>query len=124
MKTYEVAVVLHPDLEIDLEAPLSRLDEALSSVGADVKKRDDWGKRKLAYAIEGQNFGIYSFYTVDMEPSRVAELQQALQMNEEVMRHLIVTYEEDEEDNRKAEAEPDEGASASDAAEPESSDQQ
>lgn len=90
MKNYEVAIVLHPDLEIDLEAPLARMDETLSGVGAEIKKRDEWGKRKLAYPIKGQTFGIYAFYVVEMDPSRVSELEQALRLNGEVMRHLVI----------------------------------
>lgn len=94
MGTYEVAVVLHPDLEIDLEAPMSRVEEVLSNAGATIKNRDEWGKRKLAYPIAGQTFGIYVFYVVEMDGDKVADIRHALQLNEEVIRHLVVTYEE------------------------------
>lgn len=97
MRKYEVAVVLHPDLEIDLEAPKSRVEELFSNIGAEIKKRDEWGKRKLAYPIAGQSFGVYIFYVIEAEGERITELEQSLQLNEEVMRHLIVAHEEGEE---------------------------
>ncbi|PSO43216.1 30S ribosomal protein S6 [Candidatus Saccharibacteria bacterium QS_5_54_17] len=93
MGTYEVAVVLHPDLEIDPEAPKSRVEESLSGAGATIKSRDEWGKRKLAYPIAGQTFGIYIFYVIQVEGDRVADIKQALQLNEEVIRHMVVTHE-------------------------------
>lgn len=92
-RQYEVAVILHPDLEIDLETPLQRLDEVLTQVEAEVKRRDEWGKRKLAYPINKLQFGVYVFYLVELEPSRVEELEQSLQLSEEVIRHLVVSYE-------------------------------
>jgi small subunit ribosomal protein S6 len=109
MGTYEVAVVLHPDLEIDPEAPKSRVEESLSGAGATIKSRDEWGKRKLAYPIAGQTFGIYIFYVIEVAGDRVADIKQALQLNEEVIRHMVVTYEanaqpragEDEEETRE-----------------------
>lgn len=97
MGTYEITVVLHPDLEIDLEAPMSRVEEALTNVGATIKNRDEWGKRKLAYPIEGQTFGVYVFYVVDVEGNRIADIEHSLKLNEEVIRHLIVTYNENAE---------------------------
>lgn len=93
MKKYELAVVLHPDLEIDLEAPLERLDALLSLAKARVRKRDNWGKRKLAYQINKQSFGVYVFYMLELEPDRVAGLERGLGLSDEVLRHLLVAYE-------------------------------
>lgn len=93
MREYEVAVILHPDLEIDLEAPLQRLNELFERVGARIIKRDDWGKRKLAYPIDRQTFGVYVFYRIECEPDKTAELERNLGLMEEVVRHLVITYE-------------------------------
>lgn len=104
MRKYEVAVVLHPDLEIDLEAPKSRVEKLFSNIGAKIKKRDEWGKRKLAYPIDGQSFGVYIFYIIEAEGERITELEQSLQLNEEVMRHLIVAHEEGEEPENESDS--------------------
>lgn len=93
MREYEVAVILHPDLEIDLEAPLERLNELFERLGARVIKRDDWGKRKLAYPIDRQTFGVYVFYRIECEPDKTTELERNLGLMEEVVRHLLITYE-------------------------------
>ncbi len=92
MNKYEVAVVLHPDLEIDMEAPLKRLDDMFKEHKAAVIKRDEWGKRKLAYAINRQNFGVYVFYIVEINPDAVSEIEHSLKLNEEVIRHLIIEH--------------------------------
>lgn len=92
MKRYEVAVVLHPDLEIDMEAPLKRLDDMFKEHEAAVIRRDEWGKRKLAYTINRQSFGVYVFYVVELSPDAVAKVEQSLKLNEEVIRHLVVEH--------------------------------
>ena len=103
MKQYEVAVLLHPDLEIDLKPPLERLDGMFAELKGKVVKRDEWGKRKLAYPINKQTFAIYYFYLVELDPKEVDELDQALRLNDEVLRHMVVVYEPPTEDDRDEE---------------------
>lgn len=102
MREYEVALVLHPDLEIDPEAPMERLQELFDQAGANVTKRDEWGKRKLAYPINNQTFGIYVFYRIECQPDQTQELERQLRLMNEVMRHLIVTYEMPPRDERSS----------------------
>ncbi len=99
MKQYEVAVLLHPDLEIDLKPPLERLEGAFKQVGAKVVKKDEWGKRKLAYPIKSQTFAVYYFFVIDLDPVKAEELEQALRLNDEVLRHMVVLYEAPIEDD-------------------------
>lgn len=122
MNKYELAVLLHPDLEIDLEAPLKRLDEALSSVDAKVGKRDNWGKRKLAYTIDGQDFAVYLFYVVEVDPSKISELETALRLNDEVLRYLVMSYDQaadeaskDEDDTADSEPQSSDSSDSSDS---------
>lgn len=103
MRKYELAVLLHPDLEIDLDAPLKRLDDIIKNAGGKIEKRDNWGKRKLAYNIKGQEFAVYLFYVIEAEPSATADLESALRLNEEVLRHLIVSYDQEAADDRAKE---------------------
>lgn len=93
MRKYEIAVVLHPDLEIDLESTLEKIETILTKNGGKITKKDNWGKRKLAYKINKQDWGIYVFYQVDTNPDQVAKINQTLRITEEVMRYLIVSLE-------------------------------
>ena len=93
MRKYEVAVVLHPDLEIDLESTLEKIEAILTKDSGKITKKDNWGKRKLAYKINKQDWGIYVFYQVNTEPDQVAKINQTLRITEEVMRYLIVSLE-------------------------------
>ena len=89
MNQYEVAVLFHPDLEIDLEKATSRVEKILADNKAEVIKTDNWGKRKLAYPIAKQDFAVYVFYTVEMPAGSVRKVEQAFNITDEVIRFLI-----------------------------------
>lgn len=77
---------------------------------------DNWGKRRLSYPIRKRTEGYYVIYVFECETSFVAQLNQALRVNEAILRHMIVLFEDDLE---KLKATPDEETDeyAEDAAE-------
>jgi small subunit ribosomal protein S6 len=93
MRNYEIAIVLHPDLEIDIESATSKVEKIIDLAKGKIVKKDNWGKRKLAYKIKKQDWGIYVFYNVQLDPSAVAQIEGTLRITEEVMRYLIVSLE-------------------------------
>lgn len=93
MRNYEIAIVLHPDLEIDIESATSKVEKIIDLAKGKIVKKDNWGKRKLAYKIKKQDWGIYVFYQVQLDPSAVAQIESTLRITEEVMRYLIVSLE-------------------------------
>jgi small subunit ribosomal protein S6 len=89
MNQYEIAVLYHPDLEIDLEKATSRVEKIFTDNGASVKGVDNWGKRKLAYPIKKNEHAVYVFYTVDMPAESVRKVEATLNITDEVIRFLI-----------------------------------
>lgn len=94
MSTYEVAVLYHPDLEIDIEKAEAKVKKIFTDNNATVASVDSWGKRKLAYTIKGHDHAVYVFYTVDVEGQYVAKIEYSLNITDEVIRFLIVKPDE------------------------------
>jgi len=69
-------------------ALLTQLGEQLKSLGAEVTKVDNWGKRRLAYEIRKQREGTYAVFEVKAEPATIREFERQLRLNERVMRFL------------------------------------
>jgi small subunit ribosomal protein S6 len=84
-----VAVLYHPDLEIDLGKAEDRVKKIISDNGGKITKTDNWGKRKLAYPIAKQEFAVYVFYTVDLPAETVAKVEQTFNITDEIIRFLI-----------------------------------
>lgn len=93
-KLYELVVLLHPDLEIDVESPIAKIEKLIEAVGGRVAKRDNWGKKRLAYKIAKHDFAVYLYFEVELETSAVRELERTLLITEEIIRHILVVHEE------------------------------
>ena len=95
-KTYELMVLLHPDLEIDVEAPIAKIEGLVTTTGGKVLKRDNWGKKRLAYRVSRQDFAIYVYFEVSLDADKVQELDRTILITEEVLRHILVVHEENQ----------------------------
>lgn len=89
MNQYELAVLYHPDLEIDLEKATSKVEKLIADAKGKITKEDNWGKRKLAYKIKGQEHAVYVFYTLDLPADGIKKLNDGLNITSEVIRFLI-----------------------------------
>lgn len=89
LNQYEIAVLYHPDLEVDLTKAEERVKKIISDNGGTVTNTDNWGKRKLAYDIQGNEHAIYVFYAVDMPGAGVQKVESTLNITNEVIRFLI-----------------------------------
>jgi len=86
---YEIAVLYHPDLEVDLSKAEERVQKIVADNGGKVVNADNWGKRKLAYNIKGNEHAVYVFYTVELPSSTVQKVEASLNITGEVIRFLI-----------------------------------
>jgi small subunit ribosomal protein S6 len=89
-KLYELTVLLHPDLEIDLAKPLAKVEKIISDNSGVIAKKDEWGKKRLAYQIVKQDFAVYVYYEVTVAPQSANKIQNLLNITDEVVRYLMV----------------------------------
>ncbi len=88
-RDYELVILLHPDLEIDLEKPLAKVRQIIADNQGDIKKEDNWGKRKLAYSVNKEDFAVYVYMEVSLPAETVKKLQSTLNITDEVLRYLL-----------------------------------
>ncbi|MEX1059146.1 MAG: 30S ribosomal protein S6 [Candidatus Saccharimonadales bacterium] len=89
MNQYEIAILYHPDLEIDLEKAESKVKKIITDNGGKIAKADNWDRRKLAYPINKQEFAVYVFYSVEMPAEAVRKIEQTFNITDEIIRFLI-----------------------------------
>lgn len=89
MNQYEIAVLYHPDLEIDLEKATSRVEKIFTDNKGKVVNADNWGKRKLAYPIKKNESAVYVIYTLELPAEAVRKVESILNITDEVIRFLI-----------------------------------
>ncbi|MDR1509892.1 MAG: 30S ribosomal protein S6 [Synergistaceae bacterium] len=94
MRLYELTVILADGLE-DSNAAVEEIAEVVRGLGAEVDKIDLWGKRRLAYPIKKQQEGFYALVVFKMAPDAIRELDRVLGLRASVLRHLVVTADEE-----------------------------
>ncbi len=91
MRSYEVALILHPDLdEEQQQAIIERLSQVLTADGGQVENVESWGLRRLSYPIKKVQKGIYYFIQGQFPVSALPELDRTARLSEEVLRHMVV----------------------------------
>lgn len=94
MKEYELTVLIHPDLEADLDTPLKKVREIIKSAGGEIVSEDNWGKKKLAYKINREDFAVYVYMDVKLPADAPLKISNTLNITDEVLRYLLVTVDE------------------------------
>jgi small subunit ribosomal protein S6 len=91
LRDYEILYIVRPDLEDDkVQDVVKRVNSLISRSGGSAEQTSLWGKRKLAYEVKHQREGSYVLQDFKIDPGRVPELESALKITEDVLRHLIV----------------------------------
>lgn len=94
MREYELTVLIHPDLEADLETPLKKIRELITSNGGEIVSEDNWGKKRLAYRIAKEDFANYVFFELKLPASANLKVSSTLNITDEVLRYLLVSVDE------------------------------
>ena len=97
MRSYQSVLILKPDIEE------SRIDEALGKIGEFIKsnggaclKTEKWGKKRLAYRVKKNRFGVYLNIYHTLEPSGVVDLERKYKLFDLIIKFMVV-YLSDEE---------------------------
>lgn len=94
MREYETVYIFRSTLEPEeIDGMLERFHERLADDGGEITAVEHWGKRQLAYQIDGEANGYYVVAQFRTEPDRIKPFENALKMDESVLRHLVVLSE-------------------------------
>lgn len=77
-------------LEEGRETVIAKVNNILTTAGATVLKSEKWGERKLAYPIDKKKTGFYVLTTLEIDGTKLTEVESKLNITEEVMRYIIV----------------------------------
>ncbi len=101
LRRYELYVIFQPELEEEeLENRIGRMDNYLTGNGGEIIELVRKGKRRLEYSIKRYNQGIDVIYQVNLPASLLETLERQLNLNEDVIRYLLVRRDDLEEKER------------------------
>ena len=94
MKAYELSILFHPDLEMNLDPSLDKVKKLVETNGGKVVKEENDGKKRLAYSIGGQDFAVYYYMDLELPAEAPAKISSVTNINDEVLRYLLVRTDE------------------------------
>ena len=94
MNQYEVMYVIDAALEDSARIELiDRFSDLVKKNGGEIDRVDEWGKRRLAYAINYKTEGYYVLMYIKAPSELPKELERNFQINDKVLRSLVIRYE-------------------------------
>ena len=94
MNKYEVMYVIDAALEDSARNDLiSYFSGIVEKNAGTIDRVDEWGKRRLAYAINYKTEGYYVLLYIQGPSELPRELERNFQINDNVLRYLVVRYE-------------------------------
>ena len=92
MKNYETVFILNPVLsDVQVKETVSKFEDFLTSKGAKMVSKEDWGLKKLAYEIQNKKSGFYHLFEYQAPAELIISLETELRRDERIMRFLTVS---------------------------------
>ena len=91
MVLYESVIIGRQDLTPgQFETLLEKFIEVIQSFKGEIKKRENWGIRNLAYKINKNRKGHYTLLNIDGPPEAIQEYERLMRLDEDVIRFLTI----------------------------------
>ena len=91
MRNYEGVFIISPELSNDVsKGVVTQIQELVSKNGGRVDGIQEWGKKRLAYKIKKKQEGNYVVVNFQLESKSAKKLDQALRLNDNLLRFLLV----------------------------------
>ena len=91
MNNYETVFILNPVLSEDqIKETVQKYEKFLTSKGAKIVSKENWGLKKLAYPIQNKKSGFYHLFQYSVESNVISTLEVELKRDERFMRSLTV----------------------------------
>jgi small subunit ribosomal protein S6 len=91
MNHYETVFILNPVLsESQVKETVQKFYDYLVSKGAEMISKEDWGLKKLAYAIQNKKSGFYHLFEFKVDGKEITPFELEFRRDDSVMRYLTV----------------------------------
>ncbi len=91
MALYESVIIGRQDLTpSQFEALIGKFISILQSFKGEIKKRENWGIRNLAYKINKNRKGHYMLLNIDGPPEAILEYERLMRLDEDIIRFLTM----------------------------------
>jgi small subunit ribosomal protein S6 len=89
MRHYEIMFLVHPDQSEQVPAMVERYEGIVSKHNGKIHRKEDLGRRQLAYPISDVHKAHYILLNVECNQKAREEIENAFKYNDAIIRNLI-----------------------------------
>ena len=91
MALYESVIIGRQDLTpSQFETLMEKFISVIQSFKGEIKKRESWGLRNLAYKINKNRKGHYILLNIESPPEAILEYERLMRLDEDIIRFLTI----------------------------------
>ncbi|STX29168.1 rpsF 30S ribosomal protein S6 [Legionella beliardensis] len=90
MRHYEIVLLVHPDRSEQVPGMIERYENIITTDGGTIHRREDLGRRQLAYAIKDVHKAHYILMNIECNQAALDELNNVFKFNDAIIRKLIM----------------------------------
>jgi small subunit ribosomal protein S6 len=94
MRHYEIVFLVHPDQSEQVPGMVERYTASVTAGGGSVHRKEDWGRRQLAYPINKIHKAHYILMNIECGQDVLDELNSPVRYNDAVLRSMVVRRDE------------------------------
>ncbi|MCH7396594.1 30S ribosomal protein S6 [Belliella marina] len=92
-KNYETVFILTPVLsDVQMKDTVDKFVNLLKEQGAEIVNVENWGLKKMAYAIQKKSTGFYVLIEFKAEPTLIKKFELEIRRDEKVLRFLTTVF--------------------------------
>jgi small subunit ribosomal protein S6 len=88
---YESVVLINAALEDEkIQEIIGKIKEMLTNGGVTNLEVEDWGRKRLAYAVKKSKTGYYALFRYISTPDFISKIERSFNLNEQIYRSLTI----------------------------------
>ncbi len=96
MQNYEGMFIINPTLSTEeTDKTIAAIEEEITKNGGEIRERNPWGRRRLAYPIKRQREGFYYRLGFRIAQAAIDQLKKVYELKEPILRVMIVVDEKE-----------------------------
>ena len=94
MRHYEIVILFNPDQSEQITNTLDRYKNVIEKSNGIIHRKEDWGRRQLAYPINDIHKAHYVLLNIECDQACLSELKNMFKFNDAILRNLILVRKE------------------------------
>ena len=98
MNKFEAVILISPEISTSIHSSeIDNFKNSITEKGGSIVNQEDWGIRDLSYNIKKFTKAFYMFFQLEADGDILSKINNSLNQNDNILRHLFIKVEDHQE---------------------------